>query len=129
MTVLARVSARRIAGEFISPAVTVPAIGPETKVIVTTAIAVEDLLNPLLSIEAALELSTDGGATWEHELSFTWRGGPRSPLIPATLAPWASLKRATADGVAAPLRVRGALVRMRLQVPSAMRIGVSLEAI
>lgn len=114
-------------GEVISPALSVAATRTETIVSFLTDIGPADLVNPLLSLEAALEVSFDGGVSWEHELGFTWRGGPRSPLIPATLSPSMRLSRARSDGVRLPLRFRGALVRIRLVVPTAMAVGASVD--
>ena len=76
MARIATFSSELRGGEHISPAVPVSAGGPETVVSLLTDIAPADLLNPLLSLEAVLEVSFNNGVTWEHELGFTWRGGP-----------------------------------------------------
>ena len=118
-----------VTGTYDSTPFAVPGTRAETAVSLLTNITPADLLNPLLSLEAALEVSFDNGVTWERELGFTWRGGPRSPLIPPTLSPWARLIRSTSDGARLPVRFRGAMVRLRFVVPTPMAIGGSVEIV
>ena len=127
MTILVTIPSSLRVGEFISPSLAVAASRAETTITLLTNISAADMLNPLFSLEAAIEVSFDDGATWEHELGFTWQGGPRGPLVPATLTPKIRISRADINGTPLPLRFRGALIRLRLVVPVAMMIGGSVE--
>lgn len=104
-------------GTVTSPVFNVPE-SVTGRFILNTDINAADFIDPTKSLECRIYVSSDNGATWQRSCGFGWRGGPYvsrsglpSPCIVVDAADYA-----------------GKQVRVEIDMPSSLRVGIQIQA-